>query len=206
MRPAMRRACAAALLLCALGALALHPATPELLVPWQGRLLAALMPPFAPPLLHIDAGPSGARVAGTFVSAEHLVLAGRAWPPGLRFSAHTPALLPWRPLLLFAAVLPWLRRRGWWLAPLGLLAWPLLQVPLVLAGQVWGLVMHGPEPSAAWLLMQVSDALLHGGDLAVAVLLATLAMVLSDHAPAWFGRTIRAPADAGAPPPAPRRP
>lgn len=210
----MKRAAAAllpaVLALALLLAFALQPRVLAPALAWQGRLLQALLPPFAIDGPWLAPSPAGARVGLRAVSRGHLVLHGRAWPPGLQVDVAAPATLPLRPLALLAAglgVLGGLGRLRLARLPAVLLTGLVLALallPLVLAGQAWAVLDDAPRLDPAGLLAFVSAALLDGADLVLALVLLALAadparraMVLSDHGRTWSARTMRARPDEG---------
>lgn len=174
------------------------PLLPALL-PLQSGLVRALLPEFDVAPLSLSAAGGTLRLALSARSREHLVLQGRVFAPGLDVDVHTPARQTQRQaaLALASAGLVGVlsrRRRPWRMAAM-LAAGAILTAaaaPLVLAGQLWALVVEPlAEPTLRALLAVVSRMLLHGGDMAAMLL---LAMVLSDHVRPWSGRTSRAPA------------
>lgn len=204
MEPAQRsrwlraRLLAVAVLAAALLGAAGMPLLPALL-PLQSGLVRALLPEFDVAPLSLSKVGGTLRLALSARSREHLVLQGRVFAPGLDVDVHTPARQTQRQaaLALASAGLVGVlsrRRRPWRMAAM-LAAGALLTAaaaPLVLAGQLWALVVEPlAEPTLRALLAAASRLLLHGGDMAAMLL---LTMVLSDHARPWFGRTIRAPA------------
>lgn len=180
------------------------------LLPLQSRLVRALLPEFDVAPLTLSAAGGTLQLALSASSREHLVLQGRVFAPGLEFDVHTPARQTQRQaaLALAAAGLVGVRsgRRWPWRMAAMLAAGAVLTAaaaPLVVAGQLWALVIEPlAEPTLPALLAATSRLLLHGGDMAAMLL---LTMVLSDHARPWLGWTRRTPAGEG-PGPRARRP
>lgn len=174
------------------------------LVPLQATLTQALLPQFEVQhyALHTQEGQWRAEVR--VASREFLVLRERVWAPGLDVSVHTPARLTQRLAILLcvacalaAAGSTAARLRAWVWACAASAMLLLVTVPVVLAGQVWGVGVDAfSEPTWRGLLVSVSGLLLHGGDLLVAIV-GPAAMVLSDHASAWFSWTMATPSAEG---------
>jgi hypothetical protein len=168
------------------------------LLPAQVALLGLLMPEFHLESASLVTGDEQLRVAVRAVTVDHVVLRATVHRPGIVFEARTPARQTSRRLAVLAALAALvvlrgtrLRTRNWILFAVGGIAFSLMTVPVVLAGQMWSLVVAAAsEPSARALLVWSSDFLLHGGDLALA---AIALMVLSDHAPASSGHIANDP-------------
>jgi hypothetical protein len=168
-----------AALALAVAALSLAVAPPHWLhrlVPAQAAVLAALLPEFDVREVTLQTAPWQLTVRAQ--TRTHEVLHGRVWPPGLDIEAHTPARLVQRMLVLCVASMAWLLWRqtplqartatgtlAWWAA------WASLTLPLVLAGQMWALVLDDNTP-LGWPLALVgaSRFFLHGGDLVLCAL------------------------------------
>ena len=195
MTPAPRLRRAAAVLACALALLAAGVAghaTLQALLPVQRALLAPLVPAFDITALSLESAGGHLLLQARLRSREHLVAFGRVMPPGVQAEVATPARACLRTLLASCIGAAWLRwRRRPALVPVGAgIALGLVQMPLVLAGELWSLYLSGPEPSMAGLLSQVSQFLLHGGDDAVLVALFLIsgtgfgrAAAAGEHAP-----------------------
>lgn len=172
------------------------------LLPLQSRLVRALLPEFDVAPLSLSTAAGTLRLSLLASSREHLVLKGRVFAPGLEFDVYTPARQTQRLAALALAatgLVGTLSRRRWaWRMAAMLAAGAALTAaaaPLVMAGQLWALVIEPmAEPTLRALLAATSRLLLHGGDMAAMLL---LAMVLSDHARPWFDWTRRAPAGEG---------
>ncbi len=172
------------------------------MLPLQSMLSRALLPEFDVAPLSLSAAGGTLRLSLSARSREHLVLQGRVFPPGLDFDVHTPARQTQRQAALTlaaAGLVSVLSRRRWpWRMAAMLAAGAILTAaaaPLVLAGQLWALVVEPmAEPTLRALLAAVSRLLLHGSDMAAMLL---LTMVLSDHATPWSDRTGGAPAGVG---------
>lgn len=196
----LRRWLAAASLLAAALLSTLGTVLLPALLPPQSTLVRALLPEFDVAPLSLIAEGGTLRLALSARSREHLVLRGRVFVPGLDFDVHTPARQTQRQAALALAatgLVGLLSQRRWPCRMAAMLVagsvLALAAAPLVMAGQLWALVVEPlAEPTLPALLAAVSRLLLHGGDMAAMLL---LTMVLSDHARPWFGRTIRAPAD-----------
>lgn len=190
-------------LLALLTALA-TPAWLHRLVPLQASLTQALLPEFDVQHYAVEPQHGQLRTELRVAAREFLVLHERVWAPGLDVTVHTPARLTQRLAVLLclacalaAAGSSATRWRAWAGVCVGSATLLLATVPVVLAGQVWGVGVDAlSEPTWRSLLVFVSGLLLHGGDLVVAVVAPAL-MVLSDHASAWFGWTMGAPSGEG---------
>lgn len=173
-----------------------------LLRPLQAVVLQWLMPEFSVDRLDLETAAGTLRLSARSVTREHIVLRGRVFPPGLAFEAHTPARQTQRlgVMTLLACAMCWgtgqaLRWHSMLAIACAGLAATLVAAPVVLAGQMWSLGVAGlDEPSLRALLVEASRVVLHGGDMA---LLIVLCMVLSDHANRRSGPALRGPADEG---------
>lgn len=195
---------AIAWLLLALLAASGPPTWLHRLVPLQVLMTQALLPEFEVQHYALQSQEGQWRAEVRVASREFLVLRERVWAPGLDVSVHTPARLTQRLAVLLclacalaAAGSSATRLRAWAWACAGSAMLLLVTVPVVLAGQVWSVGVDAfSEPTWRALLVSVSGLLLHGGDLLVAIV-APVAMVLSDHASAWFSWTMGTPSAEG---------
>lgn len=173
-----------------------------LLRPLQAAVLQWLMPEFSVDRLDLESAAGTLRLSARAVTREHIVLRGRVFPPGLAFEAHTPARQTQRlaVMTLLTCALCWgISQALRWPSMLAIagagLAATLVAAPVVLAGQMWSLGVAGlDEPSLRALLVEASRVVLHGGDMALVIV---LSMVLSDHANRRSGPALRGPADEG---------
>lgn len=174
------------------------------LLPAHARLTEALLPEFKLEHFALRTQRGQLLIEAGVASREFLVIRGQVWAPGFDVTVQTPARLTQRLAVvlslasaLAAAASSTLRPRAWafvcaWSATL-----LTTTVPLVLAGEVWGIGVDAlSEPSWRALLVSVSGLLLHGGDL-LAALVVPASMVLSDHASPWFRRTTNSPSGEG---------
>ena len=143
----------------------------ELVVPLQRGVYLALMPDFK--VLSFAVEPRGAhlKVRAVTQSRRYLVLGGRAHAPGIGFDVETPARPPqlYATLILTGALLtvptgaPTLAAL---IAVAGALIMAVMPVPLILAGEQWGVVMAGEAgPSLEGALVGASAFVLQGGGL-----------------------------------------
>lgn len=147
----------------------------ELLVPAQRAVYAALMPDFEVRSFGLQSHAAHLTLRAATRSRHYLVAGGRAHEPGIDFEVETPA----RPALLYAVLIV----VGVLLTVPGAgLAWAIaaplsvsvaifmvtLTLPLILAGEQWGLAVGaGAEPTLRAALVVVSGFLLHGGGYAL---------------------------------------
>lgn len=204
MRSRKRLGLALVWLVLALIAASAPPTWLERLLPAHAWLTGALLPEFELQHFALRTQRGQLLVEAGVASREFLVIRDKVWAPGFDVTVQTPARLTQRLAVvlslacaLAAAASSTLRLRAWvfvfaWSA--ALLA---TTVPLVLAGQVWGIGVDAhSEPSWRALLVSISGLLLHGGDL-LAALVAPASIVLSDHASSWFRRTTNSPSGEG---------
>jgi hypothetical protein len=190
-RTSASRWAALAVAVAALSLAVVPPCWLHRLVPAQAAALAILLPEFD--VREVTLQPAPWQLTVRVQTRAHEVLHGRVWPPGLDIEAHTPARLVQRMLVLCVAgmaCLLWRKKPlqtrtvtctlAWWAA------WASLTLPLVLAGQLWAVVLDDNTP-LGWPLALVgaSRFFLHGGDL----VLCTLPLILLWSQPsAWPDR------------------
>lgn len=199
-----RAGLAIAWLVLALVAASAPPAWLHGLAPLQARLTQALLPEFELQHYAMPSQQGQLRAEVGVASREFLVLRERVWEPGFDVTVHTPARLTQRLAIALCLACAWaaaasstVRPRAWALVCAWSAALLVAALPLVLAGQVWSIGVDAlSEPTWRALLVSVSHLLLHGGDLASA-LVAPASMVLSDHASPWFRRTTDSPSGEG---------
>jgi hypothetical protein len=174
-------------LVLAASALLLALATPtwlQHLLPAQQHVMAWASPDLQVHTLTLSHTPW--RLTAQVSTRRHEVLQGRVWPPGMVWSAHTPARVSQKLLVVCCAALAWLLwqgprlglRRGlrrhaalWAALASWALAWAVASAPLILVGQLWAMGLGG-QAETTWyhLLARASSFLLHGGDVLLCAL------------------------------------
>lgn len=165
----------------------------ESLLPAQRAVFAALMPEYSIRSFDVQQRGAHLKLRAVTHSLHYLVVGGRAHPPGIEFDVETPARTALMyALLIVAGALLTFRGTGpsrRWAVPLVLAAaafMAIVPVPLVLAGEQWGLgVPAGAEPTLAAALVAASGFLLHGGGFA---LCAAMVWALAALARPWRER------------------
>jgi len=145
------------------------------LVPAQREVYAALMPDFEVRSFGLQTQAAHLTLRAVTQSRHYLVAAGRVHEPGIDFEVETPA----RSALLYAVLIvagalltvPAVGR-AWAIVVLltvsGALFMAIVTLPLILAGEQWGLaVSAGGEPTFRAALVVASSFLLHGGGYAL---------------------------------------
>lgn len=147
----------------------------ELLVPAQRAMYAVLMPDFEVRGFGLQTQVAHLTLRAVTQNRGYLVAGGRAHAPGIDFEVETPA----RPALLYAVLIvvgalvtvP-AAGRACALAALlsvaGAMFMAIVSLPLILAGEQWGLAVGaGAEPTLRAALVVASGFLLHGGGYAL---------------------------------------
>lgn len=147
----------------------------EALVPAQRAVYVALMPDFEVRSFGLKTHEAHLTLRAVTQSRSYLVAGGRAHEPGIDFEVETPArsALLYAVLIVVGALLT-VPPVGyaWAIAALlslsGALFMAIVSLPLILAGEQWGLdVSAGGEPTLRAALAVVSGFLLHGGGYAL---------------------------------------
>jgi hypothetical protein len=165
----------------------------DALLPAQRSVFALLMPEFDVRSFDVQTRGAHLKLRAVTQNHHHLVLGGRAHPPGIEFEAETPARAALLHALLIVAgalfTLPGGRHTRRVVAPLAAacaLFMAIVPAAVVLAGQQWGLgVQAGAEPTLAAALVAASSFLIHGGGFA---LCAAMLWALSACARRWRER------------------
>jgi hypothetical protein len=147
----------------------------EALVPAQREVYAALMPDFEVRSFGLQTQAAHLTLRAVTRSRHYLVAGGRVHEPGIDFEVETPA----RSALLYAVLIvigalftaPAVGRAwaiGTLLSVSGALFAAIVTLPLILAGEQWGLAVGaGAEPSLRAMYVAGSGFLLHGGGYAL---------------------------------------
>ncbi len=147
----------------------------ESLVPAQRAVYAALMPDFEVRSFGLQTRAAHLTLRAVTQSRHYLVAGSRAHEPGIDFEVETPArsaLL--HAVLIIAGALLTVRAAGraWAIGALlsvsGAVFMAIVSLPVILAGEQWGLaVSAGGEPTLRAALVVASGFLLHGGGYAL---------------------------------------